>query len=256
MPRLGGKNLLARGIERHSRSDAYHRKGLWAKKKTEWKKTPKKVVKKEPKVKDFGKEGKKQKREIKYKHPRFYSAEQVPKPVTSRKIQHPTRLRPSITPGTVVILLAGRFRGKRVVFLKQLSSGLLLVTGPYAVNGVPVRRVNQRYVIATSTKVDITGVDVAKFDDAYFKRVERPKKTQSKSTKAAPAAKEPAKEGEKKKKPKRLPKQRKLNPERIADQKAVDAKIVEAVKKVTDLERYLHARFSLSRSDVPHLLKF
>ena len=32
--------------------------------------------------------------------------------------------------------------------------------GPYSVNGVPLRRVNQRYVIATSTKVPLKNVNV------------------------------------------------------------------------------------------------
>ena len=86
---------------------------------------------------------------------RFYPAEDVRVPKKSRKSPKPTKLRSAITPGTVLILLAGRFSGKRVVFLKQLTSGLLLVTGPYKVNGVPLKRVNQAYVIATGTKVDL-----------------------------------------------------------------------------------------------------
>ena len=87
-----------------------------------------------------------------------------------------TKLRKSLVPGSILVLLSGRFRGKRVVFLRQLSSGLLLVTGPYKVNGVPLKRVNQAYTMTTSTKVSLAGVEVSKIDDALFKREKKAKK--------------------------------------------------------------------------------
>lgn len=59
-----------------------------------------------------------------------------------------------------------------MILLKHLPQGVLLVTGPFKVNGVPLRRVNARYVIATQTKVDIKGVDEKVLskasEDGYF----------------------------------------------------------------------------------------
>nr|KJB16392.1 hypothetical protein B456_002G228400 [Gossypium raimondii] len=107
---------LIRGVGKYSRSKMYHKRGLWAIKAKNGGAFPRHDPK--PKAPAAAE-----------KPPKFYPAEDVKKPLLNKRKPKPTKLRASITPGTVLILLAGRFMGKRVVFLKQLTSGLLLVTG-------------------------------------------------------------------------------------------------------------------------------
>jgi large subunit ribosomal protein L6e len=63
------------------------------------------------------------------KEGQWYPADDVPKPRKRSFKPGTAKLRKSLVPGTIVILLAGQFKGKRAVFLKQLPSGLLLITG-------------------------------------------------------------------------------------------------------------------------------
>mmetsp|Transcript_25768 Transcript_25768/g.30369 ORF Transcript_25768/g.30369 Transcript_25768/m.30369 type:complete len:190 (+) Transcript_25768:80-649(+) len=168
---------------------------------------------------------------------KYYPADDVKKPLNSRKSKrNPPKIRASITPGTVLILLAGRFRGKRVVCLKSLESGLLLVSGPYQVNGVPLRRVSPTYIIATSTKVDVSKVNVDKFTDSYFGR-------------AATTSDEEFFAGDESQKAT-------VSDERKADQKTVDDALIKAVESVEHLRSYLKAKFSLSKNDKPHNMVF
>lgn len=162
-------------------------------------------------------------------------------------------LRSSIKPGTVLILLAGRFRGKRVVFLKQLPSGLLLVTGPFKLNGVPLRRVNQAHVIATSTRLQIGKVKVDdKVTDALFTRSHE--KAKRKSEAAFFKDKKDAKDAKEAKKPKKA--EKKVPAAFIELQKSVDSQLIPIVKKVPSLKEYLGARFGLTNNEYPHLMKF
>eukprot|EP00397_Hematodinium_sp_SG-2012_P069113 GEMP01116332.1.p1 GENE.GEMP01116332.1~~GEMP01116332.1.p1 ORF type:complete len:173 (+),score=32.53 GEMP01116332.1:45-563(+) len=159
------------------------------------------------------------------------------KKVSVRKAskKHAPRFRKSLTPGTIVILLAGAFRGKRAVCLKQLPSGTILISGPYSVNGVPLRRVNPAYCVATSTKVDIKSVDVSKIDDAFFKRtVEKKSKKSEEQFFAKKATKE-------------------LTEARKSAQASVDKALEPQIK---ELKSYLKHRFSLSNGMYPHEMKF
>jgi len=133
----------------------------------------KKVEKAKQKVKPFGKKG--ESRTISPRTRIYFPPELKANKLHTKTTKPRTAtLRKSITPGTVVILLNGKFAGKRVVFLKQLASGLLLVAGPFKINGVPLKRVDQRFVIATSAKIDVgtTKIDV---DDSFFKKEHRQK---------------------------------------------------------------------------------
>lgn len=172
----------------------------------------------------------------------WYPAEDEKQPLKRRRNQPKARTgRKSIQPGSVVILLSGAHRGRRVVVLKTLASGNLLVTGPYAINGVPLKRVNPAYVIATSTRVSLDGV-AANVDETHFKAQTRFTKNELKNasetrTKKAEAGKQAVASW-------------KAEAKKV--QKTVDDKLVENIKKVAELGGYLKTRFTLTSGVRPH----
>jgi len=236
------------GVMRFSRARMFQKRGLYKKK-------PFPAVKKQKpkrelyKIKKVGgeKNGGERKVLIK-KNASLFEPERVRKQPETRKASfknHKRHLRKTLTPGTVVIILAGRHKGKRAVFLKQLGSGLLLISGPFKLNACPLRRINQIYVIATKTKLDISKVKIPQhLDDKYFKRARKAKKA-TKSAEADIFASR--KEGYV------------LSDQRKKDQSEVDKQLLAVVKAHPEkkyLFGYLGSTWSLRKNEYPHAMVF
>ena len=150
--------------------------------------------------------------------------------IQARKTQRPFKPRASLTPGKVL--------------LKVLDEGVLLVTGPFKVNGVPLRRVNARYVIATKTSVKLDGIDKGTVDKAggedYFTR---DRKADKKGSEEAFFNQGKAEKKE-------------VASSRAEDQKKVDKSLLASIKKEPMLMSYLGSTFSLRKGDRPHEMVF
>ena len=87
-------------------------------------------------------------------------------------------------------------------------------------NKVPLCRVTQSHVIATSTKLDIGSVKIpTSVDDSFFNG-------------------------------------KKSTEEKKATQEAVDVEVVKSIEGVPMMKEYLSSRFCLSKRSRPHEMKF
>eukprot|EP01084_Bolivina_argentea_P295526 508811_1 len=65
-----------------------------------------------------------------------------------RGINNPTKLRKGLTPGTILVILTGPYRGRRVVYLKKIKKNRSrLFKGTIAINLLTHSRVCQKFFI-------------------------------------------------------------------------------------------------------------
>jgi len=246
-PRLPRNYEIATGLSRFSRARMYHKRGLFEKLKKPLPAHQKKAVATEKYVtKPVGGDKNGKERKVLVTKPAKFLP-QVSE--TTKRVHRNSKkpvLRSTITPGTVLIILVGPHRGKRVVFLKQLEkSGLLLVTGPLKLNATPLRRVAQAFVIATKTKLNLGNLQVPDhINDDYFKKSAKKNDKENKGAGIFAT-------GDKQ--------EYVVSDQRKSDQKQIDTTILSVISSNKDkkfLYGYLGSRFSIGKNQHPHSMVF
>jgi large subunit ribosomal protein L6e len=288
-----GKTNLAPSIPAKSRSASYHSKGLWAKKAkfgNKWPAAKPKTAKAAAHVTSEKKVKKGTRTVVRPRLPRNFT-NQPDGTVRGSYASRVPKIRASVAPGRVCIVLAGKYAGRRVVVVKALQSGLVVVTGPSSLNSVPLRRVNPTYLIATSVRLDfakekiysILNKNKDTINDKLFERekgkLRQAKKELTEEEKKARTEKIAAAKKEGTSAPKKIktvlkqPRtsvnfkrtagtEKKLKAlsekakQRKAIQKELDTVLLKEVKKTPLLGDYLGARFQLQNGQYPHELKF
>ncbi|XP_058451630.1 large ribosomal subunit protein eL6 [Malaya genurostris] len=237
--------LLADGVRRFAKGKQLQRKKMYSLKslkkvRTEKPKVAITIVKKIGGAKNGG-----ERKVLVKKNKGYLPTKSIVRKRTGKRCfrNHKRNTRKSLTKGKVLILLAGRHKGKRVVLLKVLKSGLLLVNGPFALNCCPLRRISQNYVIATKTRVNLKNFKVPKhINDTYFRRVVKKKNTRAERDIFAEKVE------------KYVPSE-----QRKTDQKTVDEALLKAIKahpEANVVKRYLKSMFSLRTNQFPHRMQF
>jgi len=91
------------------------------------------------------------------------------------KLRGGTKTTFNLKPGSVLILLSKKLLGKKVVLLNTTDSGLFVVTGPFSINGVSMRRVNYKYVIFSGASLNLEKLKTTVLTDEYFESLRKSK---------------------------------------------------------------------------------
>ena len=118
-----------------------------------------------------------------------------------------------------------------------------MISGPMKLNGCPMRRINQIYLLATENSIDVSAVKVPEtINDDYFRHA-RAEKVKKGDGDIFTTKKEEYKPSE----------------QRKTDQADMDKQVLEAIKKhpeAASLKSYFKATFMLSKGQYPHKMAF